>query len=283
MNRARDTGMTTSWAIRSPSLIVYGCAGSVLSRNHPDLPAVPRVDGAGGVDDGDAVLRRQPAAGRTKATEPAGSAIAAPVPTVARPPGPSTAAPRRRGRRPRPRDGRIHGDMRRLVKQHLDVCHATRLAHGRMGTCPQTRPRSALSRAALAGSVGLHLRQRWCYPCEPAWRLLPISLPVGVIVAVGLLQRVRSSRCCSQPPPRIEVDHRRPSVPGVRASAESSSGPADGVPTDADATAERGVELDARAWLLLRGWIPGLVASRSRTPADPTPYWVVATRHPGPS
>lgn len=50
--------------------------------------------------------------------------------------------------------------------------------------------------------------------------------------------------------------------------------------TGAEATAERGTQLDARAWLLLRGWIPGLVKVQLDDPSDPTPYWLVSTRHP---
>ena len=43
---------------------------------------------------------------------------------------------------------------------------------------------------------------------------------------------------------------------------------------------ERGVRLDARAYLLIRGWIPGLVRVELDDPDDPTPYWLVSTRHP---
>ena len=48
----------------------------------------------------------------------------------------------------------------------------------------------------------------------------------------------------------------------------------------AEATAERGGRLDARAWLLVRGWIPGLVRVDLTDPGDPTPYWLVSTRRP---
>jgi hypothetical protein len=44
--------------------------------------------------------------------------------------------------------------------------------------------------------------------------------------------------------------------------------------------AARGVELDARAWLLLRGWVPGGVRIRLDDPADDTPYWLVSSRRP---
>jgi len=50
--------------------------------------------------------------------------------------------------------------------------------------------------------------------------------------------------------------------------------------TGADAFAERGTRLDARAWLMLRGWIPGVVHIEITDEADPTPYWLVSTRRP---
>jgi hypothetical protein len=46
------------------------------------------------------------------------------------------------------------------------------------------------------------------------------------------------------------------------------------------ATLERGRRLDARAWLCLRGWIDPVVKVPLRDPEDPTPYWLLSTRHP---
>jgi hypothetical protein len=48
----------------------------------------------------------------------------------------------------------------------------------------------------------------------------------------------------------------------------------------ADATAERGVRLDARAYLCIRGWVDPVVRVELDDPDDPTPYWVVSTRRP---
>ncbi len=42
-----------------------------------------------------------------------------------------------------------------------------------------------------------------------------------------------------------------------------------------------GVEADARAFLLTRPWLKRAVQVPVLDPADPTPYWLVATRHPG--
>lgn len=46
------------------------------------------------------------------------------------------------------------------------------------------------------------------------------------------------------------------------------------------ATAERGVRLDARAWLAIRGGISPVVRVEVLDPADPTPYWLISTRRP---
>jgi hypothetical protein len=42
----------------------------------------------------------------------------------------------------------------------------------------------------------------------------------------------------------------------------------------------RGQGLDARAYLCLRGWVPGGVRVHLRDPGDPAPYWLVSSRHP---
>ncbi|MET0591026.1 MAG: DUF3093 domain-containing protein [Naasia sp.] len=47
-----------------------------------------------------------------------------------------------------------------------------------------------------------------------------------------------------------------------------------------EATAERGVRLDARAFLCIRGWVDPVVRIELADPADPTPYWIVSTRRP---
>lgn len=47
-----------------------------------------------------------------------------------------------------------------------------------------------------------------------------------------------------------------------------------------DARQERGPRLDARAWLLIRGWVDPVVRIEITDPQDPTPYWLVSTRRP---
>jgi hypothetical protein len=47
-----------------------------------------------------------------------------------------------------------------------------------------------------------------------------------------------------------------------------------------DAQLERGQRLDARAWLLIRGWIDPVVKVELNDETDPAPYWLVSTRQP---
>lgn len=56
-----------------------------------------------------------------------------------------------------------------------------------------------------------------------------------------------------------------------------------GVPVAHDAAASRrlaGVDADARAYLLLRPYVRRSVQVPVTDPDDPTPYWLVSTRHP---
>jgi hypothetical protein len=41
-----------------------------------------------------------------------------------------------------------------------------------------------------------------------------------------------------------------------------------------------GPELDARAYVCLRGWVHSAVRVELTDPQDPTPYWIVSTRRP---
>jgi hypothetical protein len=47
-----------------------------------------------------------------------------------------------------------------------------------------------------------------------------------------------------------------------------------------EAQLERGQRLDARAWLLIRGWVDPVVRVEVLDERDPTPYWLLSTRHP---
>jgi hypothetical protein len=56
---------------------------------------------------------------------------------------------------------------------------------------------------------------------------------------------------------------------------------ADAVPLDAAGRSELlGPSADPLAFVVQRPWIPGAVQVVLDDPADPTPYWLVSTRHP---
>lgn len=47
-----------------------------------------------------------------------------------------------------------------------------------------------------------------------------------------------------------------------------------------EARQQRGPELDARAWLVIRPWVDPVVKITISDPADPTPYWLISSRKP---
>jgi hypothetical protein len=105
---------------------------------------------------------------------------------------------------------------------------------------------------------------------------LPISLPAGIAVAAVLYGAIVVVLLATTPTVEVTSGMLRAGRARIERRYIGSARAFDG----AEATAERGVRLDARAWLLVRGWIPGLVRVDLTDPADPTPYWLIATRRP---
>lgn len=105
---------------------------------------------------------------------------------------------------------------------------------------------------------------------------LPISIPAGIAVALGLYAAIVGVLIATTP--RIEVTESHVRAGRARLPLEVVSNVS--TSTGREAFEERGVKLDARAWMLLRGWIPGLVRVELDDPQDPTPYWLVSSRRP---
>jgi hypothetical protein len=105
---------------------------------------------------------------------------------------------------------------------------------------------------------------------------LPISPIAGVVSAVVMYGAIVVVLLATSPV--IEVTDGMLRV--GRAQIERSYVGAVTAHRGADATAERGVRLDARAYLLLRGWVDGVVRIEITDDADPTPYWLVSTNRP---
>ncbi|MEO6533027.1 MAG: DUF3093 domain-containing protein [Pseudolysinimonas sp.] len=105
---------------------------------------------------------------------------------------------------------------------------------------------------------------------------LPISTTAGIVCAIVLYATIVVTLLVTTPV--IDVDDAlfsagRARLPMAVVAAATPF-------TGQEATAQRGTQLDARAWLLLRGWIAGVVKIQLDDPSDPTPYWLVSTRHP---
>lgn len=106
--------------------------------------------------------------------------------------------------------------------------------------------------------------------CAPFNLELGIVLSVVVYVAIVVPMVVFS--------PVIEVTDSELRVGKAHISREFITGAS--AFAGSHAIAARGVNLDARAWLLLRGWINPLVRVDIADPADPTPYWLFSSRKP---
>jgi hypothetical protein len=105
---------------------------------------------------------------------------------------------------------------------------------------------------------------------------LPISLPVGIAAAIALTALIEVLLIGLAPVVQV-ADGRL--VAGAAHIEVGLTGTPEAF-RGADATAARGVGLDARAWTLLRGWVDPVVRVPITDPEDPAPYWVVSTRHP---
>ncbi|HEX6366088.1 MAG TPA: DUF3093 domain-containing protein [Agromyces sp.] len=106
--------------------------------------------------------------------------------------------------------------------------------------------------------------------------LAPVSLPAGIVTGVILYLAVIGSLTMTAPV--IEV------ADGVlRAGRAEIPLAQTGEAIAADAAAarlERGTGLDARAFLVIRGWIAPVVRVPITDPADPAPYWLLSSRRP---
>ncbi len=124
-------------------------------------------------------------------------------------------------------------------------------------------PSGWLVAAGLGALVGLVL-----FPVS-------VSLAWGVGIAAIVLALVVSAALT----PRVEVA-------GGELRAGSAHIPLDllgpATPLAGEALrAALGPDLDARAYVCLRGWVHSAVRVPLLDPQDPTPYWIVSTRRPG--
>ena len=99
------------------------------------------------------------------------------------------------------------------------------------------------------------------------WGLLALLLP-GALLTWGLISsaavvRVDGGELVAGPA-HIPIEHLDVAEPLDAAGSRAVRGP----------------ESDPAGYHLIRGWVPAGVKVRVTDPADPTPYWFVATRRP---
>lgn len=105
---------------------------------------------------------------------------------------------------------------------------------------------------------------------------LPLSLLLGVTVGVVIWLSLVGILWWSAPVVRLTEE----SFSAGRAQIERRYiTRVDAIDPDS-ARAAKGVDLDARAFLVIRPWITPVVRVHLDDPRDPTPYWVVSTREP---
>ncbi len=139
----------------------------------------------------------------------------------------------------------------------------------------------------MSNGVVIHYRERlWPAPwlfistalVIPASLLvfLPINTTVGIIVAIVLYLGCVGLLLLGSPV--VEVTDKQ-FVAGKARLPLELVGTVEGFSSD-EARAQRGQNLDARAYLVIRGWVDPVVKVGVDDAADPTPYWLVSTRNP---
>jgi hypothetical protein len=106
--------------------------------------------------------------------------------------------------------------------------------------------------------------------------LAPFSIPAGITVASVIFIVITVAITFTSP--RIEIANGTLRV-GKASIGLEYVGAASAF-TGAHAIAERGPNLDARAWTRFRAWIGPVVRLEIIDDADPTPYWLFSTRRP---
>jgi hypothetical protein len=105
---------------------------------------------------------------------------------------------------------------------------------------------------------------------------LPINPAVGVAAAAVMYGACVAALIVTAPV--IEVTENaiiagRASVPLINVGATTTY-------TGEAARQQRGPVLDARAWLVIRGWVDPVVKVEILDDRDPAPYWLLSSRQP---
>ena len=106
--------------------------------------------------------------------------------------------------------------------------------------------------------------------------LVPISLFAGIVTAAVLYGSCVLLLVLASPVVRVQNGELIAGPATISTTLLGQAPVFDG----AEATQERGPRLDARAWLLIRGWIDPVVRVPIVDATDPAPYWIISSRHP---
>ncbi|MGA0566037.1 DUF3093 domain-containing protein [Rathayibacter sp. KR2-224] len=104
----------------------------------------------------------------------------------------------------------------------------------------------------------------------------PINMSVGIVSAVVIYAACVVGLIVGSPTIEVTADE---FLAGKAHIERRYLGLAEGF-DGTEASLQRGRLLDARAWLLIRGWVGGVVRVVVLDEDDPAPYWLVSTRHP---
>jgi hypothetical protein len=105
---------------------------------------------------------------------------------------------------------------------------------------------------------------------------VPINFTTGVVVAIILYLGCCAALVLGSPVIDVTTNHLRAGRATLPIEVAGEATPFRGD----DARLQRGQKLDARAWLMIRGWVSPVVTIAVLDPADPTPYWLLSTRSP---
>jgi uncharacterized protein (DUF58 family) len=130
-------------------------------------------------------------------------------------------------------------------------------------------------REKLAPAWWLVLAVGWVIPATTLV-FLPLNLALGVAIGVTLWAGAVGMLWFASPTISLEGNHLRAGRATVELRFVES---AQVFRLDA-AREQRGVALDARAWLVIRGWIGPVVKVNLDDPEDPVPYWLLSSRRP---
>ena len=106
--------------------------------------------------------------------------------------------------------------------------------------------------------------------------LAPVSLPAGIATGITLYLAAVGSLTLTAPVIEVGDGMLRAGRAAISLDQTGEAVPA----FDAEARVERGTGLDARAFLVIRGWVQPVVRVPITDPADPAPYWLLSSRRP---